>query len=141
MPNATAFPTTFPADAATEIGKAILGKQFTTALIEPIYDLAGYALFRIFGSSAPSPTAKLYGMRDLVQATRFAAPEHDDETVGNMLVAAGHASAHGKFAATYGVEGDPAKALPWKSILSVLFTILQGLLLSAEPPIANPADA
>jgi hypothetical protein len=84
-PPLQAFPTTFPADAAAKIGQAILSKSFGKDLIEPIYDLSGYFLGLIFGSTTPFPKPAL----------SFAATYGDDDAayaqVGHMLVGAANA--------------------------------------------------
>jgi len=125
-----AFPTSFPADAASKIGQAILAKQFTTDLIEPIYDLIGFGLFKLFGQGGP-PTPF---PRPTLGA---AAPgESDVEEVGRMLSAACEQHDDGLKAA------PNVAALPWGQILSALFTILQGLFLAVGPsPFPKPTPA
>lgn len=141
MGKLTAFPTTFPADAASKIGHAIVTKAFSTDLIEPLYDLIGFGLGRLFGSSTPSPvpvpvpTGRTFGAG--LEEDHAAQAEHVLQ-VGDMLNAA--ADAH-RYATATAEGGDKFEALPWGTILSVLVTILQGLLLAVEPsPIPKPAD-
>ena len=65
MPDAThaaplgAFPSDFPSDAVAKLTQAFLGGKLTPDVAEPIYDLVGYFLGRVFGSSEPAPRPKL----------------------------------------------------------------------------------
>lgn len=126
---ATAFPTEFPSDAAAKIGQAILAKTFTVDLIEPIYTLIGFGLGKLFGSGSPFPKPTFGAGIE---------PDLTHDQVGDILMAASDGcSVQHEGKPVYGALDT--KALPWKSIVSVLFTILQGLLLAEQPPIVNPA--
>jgi hypothetical protein len=146
----TAFPTVFPADAAKQIGQAILNRQFTLALIEPLYDLIGYGFHALGLGALPSPTptppvpadpaAKMYTMGDF----GLEQPDSDHELVGRYLLAAAEVH-HPRYSATAidaTAAAEAAKALPWGSILSVLLTIIQGLVLAlGKNPIPVPTPA
>lgn len=127
----SSYPTDFPSEAASKIGQAILAKSFTLDLVEPIYDLVGFGLYKLLGSGSPFPKPTFGAGIE---------PELSHEQVGDILMAASDGcSVQHEGKTVYGAIDT--KALPWKSILGVLFTILQGLLLSQEPPIVNPAKA
>lgn len=139
------FPTAFPSAAASAVGQAILNRSVDRSLLEPAYDLQGYAEYRILSAlPAPQPSpptpAKVFG-----QGISDDEPELSREQVGNILMAAADDFKHcseAAIASNYAAASPSFgadKALPWKSILSVLFTIIQGLLLSEQPPIDNPA--
>lgn len=125
------FPTAFPSAAASAIGNAILSRSLDRSLLEPAYDLQGYAEYRILAAiPAPQPPtpvtpAKTFGEGLDDELT------HDE--AARMLLAA--SDAH-----TFGAAPGADKALPWKAILGVLFTIIQGLLLAEQPPIVNPSN-
>lgn len=135
--SATAFPTTFPAEAAKKIGQAILARHFTKDLIEPLYDLIGYGLFSLGLGSLPSPTPepptpaddakKAFSLDDL----HGMECEADTEAVGRYLLAASDSHAFG--------AAPNAKVLPWGTIMGALLTILQGLILAfGDSPIPKP---
>lgn len=134
-----AFPTEFPTDAARKIGQAILTKTFSAALVEPIYDLVGFGLYQLFGTSAPFPNP-MPGPGPLPKTFAAGLPCGDDEIerVAHMLNAA--CDRHAAAAGTHVFNVPALSALPWGTVLNVLFTILQGLLLAAQPKPVDPAQ-
>jgi len=124
--------TTFPAAAASQIGQAFLSRNFSRALVYPICDLVCFGNFKLGGGDSPAPTPP-------VPVTKMTASapvsDEDVERIGHMLNSA--AEMHGRL-----VKGshDLLMPLPWSTILSVLVTILQGILLGSEPAPVNPAQ-
>lgn len=106
MSGFNAFPTEFPAAAAARIGNAIIGKAVTADLIEPAYDLLGYVLGRIFGTSSEvKPT--------------FGGGLHTDEDLAALLVSA--AESGPGFAAS---GEDGLEAIPWTLVLPLLLKLI-----------------
>lgn len=105
------FPTEFPSDAAATIGKAWLAKQYDLSLMEPAYDLQGYAEHMLFGGGGPFPKPVLKS-----------APEpglHEDDVARRLVIAAESAE-----------DGHNVRALPipWSTVLSLVLTIVQQIL-------------
>jgi len=110
------YPTEFPADAAINIGKAIMSKSFSRANARDAWCLQGYLQGQLFGDGpAPKP---VFG-----EAVAF-----DDDAIGSLLVQAGveHEARNVAFGVGEGAT-DP-KALPIKPILKLLAKLLLTLL-------------
>lgn len=110
-----AFPTEFPTDAAKAVGNAILNKSFDRTLLEPAYDLQGFAEYCLVGSDAPFP-------KPTVQSTPGLGL-HDDDLARRLIETA-----------DLGPDGDgrgvKAMPIPWGQVLSLLLSLIQGALAS-----------
>lgn len=102
-----AFPTDFPSAAAARIGQAVLNRTFDKSLIEDAYDVLGYALGKVFGSSV-KPT--------------FGDGLASEDDVAKMLVA--HAETGPGFAA----DEKGLEAVPWTLVVSLVLGVIQKLL-------------
>ena len=110
-----AFPTEFPKDAAAKIGAAILAKDFSFDLIEPAYDLLGYALGRVFGSSKP-----------YVPTVGATAEDLSDEALAAMLQDA--ASLPRSVAPKAAESTHDVDAIPWGLVILLAQRIIADLL-------------
>ena len=104
------FPTEFPSEAAMTIGRAVLARRLDLSLLEPAYDLQGYAEYMLVGGAPfPRPT---YG----------AAPdaEVDEDEAARRLVAAAESDPEGR-----NVRALP---IPWAAVLSLALSIVRKIL-------------
>jgi hypothetical protein len=109
------FPTEFPSAAAMLIGRAVLARKFGAELLEPAYELQGYAEYMLVDGAAPVPLQR-----------SASATDHSDYEVGRLLCLAGLDGVDidaGGFMVSSGVS------LPWAAVLRVLAKIVEGLLL------------
>lgn len=124
--------TTFPTGAVKTIGNAFIAKQFTGDFVPAVCDLACYVNASFSGGATPFP-----------KPTFGAGVDHPDEAeverLGRQLLAAADAAeADDDRGAPRAI---PWSSIPWGKILSVAFTVIQGVLLAAEPsPFPKPAD-
>lgn len=134
-PTPASFPTEFPADAARAIGNAILTRSFTSALIEPLYDLIGYGLAQVFRANAPfpKPVVSYNPYAGVAAETGLAVNE---AAVGSIL-----ANAADETHNVGAVAGRNVDKLPWGAILKVLLKLAAGLLLAEKPPTAEADPA
>jgi hypothetical protein len=109
------FPTEFPADAAKAIGNAILSRTFDKTLVEPAYDVVGYGLYLAVGASGlpPRPPVPL--------STASVEPADADEVARQLIVAAEDAGDD---------DGLRALPIPWGQVISILLSLIQGVLVS-----------
>lgn len=116
----------FPTDAIKTIGNAFIAKQFTGDFVPAACDIACYVNTSIGGGAIPFP-----------KPTFGAGIERPDdaevESLGRTMLAAAEAHDDGAKRAI------PWSSIPWGKILSVAFTIIQGVLVAAEPsPFPKP---
>lgn len=108
-----AFPTEFPRDAAAKIGAAILARSFSLDLIEPAYDLLGYALGRVFGSSEP-----------FVPTVGSARESLSDDDLAAMLRDAAEAKPRVADDGT----GNDVGAIPWGLVILLVQRVITEIL-------------
>jgi hypothetical protein len=121
----------FPSGAIATIGQAFIAKQFSGALIPAACDVICYANAAIAGNVAPIPFPR---------PTFGAGIDHPEpaeiERLGHMMVAVADQAEQGDDGAKRAI---PFGLLPWGKIISVLFTVIQGVILATgESPIPTP---
>lgn len=125
----------FPSQAFTTIGNALVNKQFSLALLAPACDVVLFVASKIPGGADPTPIP-------FPKPTFGAGLEScsDDECVeaGRMMLSLceqDEAADGAKMAPNLGT-------FPWKTVLNVLMTVLQGVFVAlGDRPIPTPAPA
>ena len=114
--SACAYPIEFPAEAAVNVGKAIMSRSFSRANAKDAWCLQGYLQGQLFGDG--SDTKPVFG----------GGVAHDDDALGSLLVQAGEESEARTVAFGVGENATDPKALPVAPILKLLAKLLLTLL-------------